>query len=106
MQAHLRPIERRVLAMRDEGLPVSEIAGRIKRSPDHVERMIRWTEIPRSRPARTRFPRALEARVLALRSQGESHEEIGRRLGRGPRFVRQVEGLAHFKMAMRLLGSD
>lgn len=106
MQSHLRPIERRVLAMREEGMPVSEIAERINRSPDHVERMIRWTEIPRSRPARKRSPRAIESRVLALRSRGESHEEIGRRLRRGSHFVRQVEGLAHFRMAMRLLGSD
>jgi transcriptional regulator len=106
MQPHLRPIERRVLAMRDEGLSVSEIASRINRSSDHVERVIRWTEIPRSRPAPARYPQAIETRVLALRSQGESHEQIGRRLGRGPRFVRQVEGLAHFRMAMSLLGSE
>ena len=105
MQAHLRPIERRVLAMRDEGLPVPEIADRIKRSPDHVERMIRWTEIPRSRPARKRSPRAVESRVLALRARGETHEEIARRLRRSSRYVRQVEGLAHFKLAMDLLGT-
>lgn len=106
MQAHLRPIERRVLAMRDEGQSVSEIAGRIKRSPGHVERMIVWTGIPRSGPAQRRSPRPIERRVLALRARGETHAEIGRRLRRSPRYVRQVEGLAHFTLAMHLLGAD
>ena len=38
--AKLRPVERRVLAMRDEGVHIDEIARRIDRSPSHVERVI------------------------------------------------------------------
>ena len=42
----LRPIERRILAMRSRGVSVEEIAERLKRSPQHIERIIEWTEIP------------------------------------------------------------
>jgi transcriptional regulator len=104
MNEHLRPIERRILSMRDEGLDTSEIASRLRRSPDYVERVIRLTLIPRSGPAPLRSPRALEQRVLALRAAGESHERIGERFRRGPAFIKQVEGLAHYSMAMDLLG--
>lgn len=100
---HLRPIERRVLAMRDDGLPASEIADRIRRSPDHVVRMIEWTEIPRSRPAPRTSARAMERRVLAFRSDGVTHEEIAVRFRRSPRFIRQVEGLAHYRRAIEIL---
>ena len=103
MNTNLRPIERRVLAMRDEGQDVEEIADRIKRSPDHVERIIEWSSIPRSGPARHRSPRPIENRVLALREEGESHERIARRFRRTPDFIRRVEGLAHYTLALRLL---
>lgn len=95
----LRPIERRVLAMVDDGVAVDDIAARLKRSPAYVRRMIRWARTPRTGPASRRLSDALERRVLALRRRGESHEEIGRRLGRSARSVRQVEGFAHFKQA-------
>jgi len=100
---HLRPIERRILAMREEGLGIAEIALRLKRSPEHVERMISWTEIPRSGPPMRRSPRPIERRVLALRSDGESHERIARRFLRSPGFIRRVEGLAHYTKALHLL---
>jgi DNA-binding CsgD family transcriptional regulator len=89
--------------MRDEGLHIDEIARRIDRSPGHVERVIVWTEIPRAgRPAR-RSPTALGRRVLALRAEGESHDEIGERFRRGPKYIRQVEGLAHYTQGLELL---
>lgn len=99
----LRPIERRVLAMRDDGLATAEIADRIRRSPDHVERMIQWTDIPRSGPPPRTSARAMERRVLALRSLGLDHDEIAARFRRGPRFIRQVEGLAHYRRALEIL---
>ncbi len=101
---HLRPVERRVLSMREAGQSVEEIAGRLKRSAAHVERIIAWTELPRSGPASRRASQALETRVLALRADGESYDRIGRRFNRGAAFIRQVEGLAHYRMAMDLLG--
>jgi DNA-binding CsgD family transcriptional regulator len=100
---HLRPLERRILALRAEGMTTDEIARRFNRSASRIEQIITWTEIPRSRPPAERFPRAIERRVLALRSQGESHERIGERFGRSARFIRQVEGLAHFRLARDLL---
>jgi DNA-binding CsgD family transcriptional regulator len=103
---YLRPLERRILDLRGDGLSVEEIAGRFKRSPAHVERIISWTEIPRSRPPVSRNPRPIEARVLALRGEGESHEQIATRFKRGPRSIRQIEGIAHFKLAHELLGSE
>lgn len=103
MTDHLRPVERRVLAMKEEGLSTEEIAGRIKRSPEHVERILEWSEIPRSRLPAQSSAEALERRVLALRHEGEGHEEIGRRFGKSGRFIRQVEGLAHYRRALELL---
>ncbi len=101
--AHLRPLERRVLAMRDEGVHIDEIAIRIDRSPAHVERVIEWTKIPRTGRQERRSPTAIERRVLALRAHGESHDEIGERFRRGPNYIRQVEGLAHYTQALELL---
>jgi DNA-binding CsgD family transcriptional regulator len=98
----LRPVERRILAMRSDGHTLHDIAGRLKRSPEHVERMIRWTEIPRSDEP-YKFTGALEARVLALREQGMDYEEIGRRFKRSARNVRLVEALAHYRRALSLL---
>lgn len=106
MDEHLRPIERRITSMYQEGLATDEIARRIKRSADHVERMLEWTSIPRSRPPMRRNPRAIERRVLHFRRQGESHEDIAVRFNRSPRSIRQIEGLAHYRMALDLLGSD
>jgi len=96
-------MERRVVAMSAAGLDHSEIAERIRRSPAHVEEVIGWSQIPRSRPPARRVHRALESRVLDLRSAGESHEQIATRFKRSPRFIRQIEGLAHFRLAMDLL---
>ncbi|HEX9644068.1 MAG TPA: hypothetical protein VGC11_08755 [Acidimicrobiia bacterium] len=103
MQDHLRPLERRVLAMRDDGLSVDDIAIRIRRSPRLVERIIAWTELPRSGPHVSRLPRAIERRVLVMRSEGHSYDAIGKRFGRAPRSIRQIEGLAHFRLAIDLL---
>lgn len=91
------------MAMAASGLDHAEIAERIRRSPEHVRRILGWAEIPRSRPPASRAPRAVEQRVLDLRASGESHEEIARRFKRSPRSIRQIEGLAHFRLAMDLL---
>ena len=105
MTQMLRPVERRVLMMRDEGVTLEEIARRIRRSPALVARIIQWTEIPRSGLPVKRKPRAIEQRVLALRAGGESYEQIGQRFNRSPRFIRQVEGLAHFQRGLELLAA-
>ena len=48
MHDHLRPVERRILALRESGESTELIADRLRRSPQHVERIIAWTAIPRS----------------------------------------------------------
>lgn len=99
---HLRPIERRILHMSDSGLSSEEIAQRVRHSPEHVERMIGWTEIPRSRRP-SKFTRALESRVLAMRDQGLGYEEIALKFRRSAGNIRQVEALAYYRRAVALL---
>ncbi|HEU4895181.1 MAG TPA: hypothetical protein VFT85_05040 [Acidimicrobiia bacterium] len=100
---HLRPMERRVLEMQESGVPVEEIAARFNRSPQFVERMLNWIEIPRSGSVSERSLTARQRRVLDMRGEGQSHAEIAMRFRRGERYIRQVEGLAHFKESQRLL---
>lgn len=99
----LRPLERRILTMRSEGVAIDDIAERLRRSPDFVERVIDWTEIPRSGSSRPSGLSPLGRRVLTLRAEGEDYETIGRRFKRSGRFIRQVEGMAHFRKGMRLM---
>jgi DNA-binding CsgD family transcriptional regulator len=112
MTTALRPIERRVLAMREAGMSDEEIGRRLKRSPEHVARIAAWATLParqgqesdgatRSRDG-VLSPR--QRRVMAMRSEGLSHAEIGRRFRRSERYIRQVEGLAHFRRYQDLLG--
>lgn len=89
--------------MRDAGIEPAEIGRRLRRSAAHVERMMLWAEIPRPARARDSGLRAIERRVLALREQGHSHDEIGRRFGRSAAHVRRIEGLAHYRLALQLL---
>lgn len=103
MTEHLRPLERRVVAMSAAGLDHSEIAAKINRSASHVERVLGWAEIPRNQPPPGKATMARERRVLDLRSAGESHDEIASRFKRSARSIRQIEGLAHFRLAMNLL---
>jgi hypothetical protein len=101
---NLRPLERRVLSLREAGHDLDEIARRFKRSPEHVERVLQWTEIPRTGPPPGLANRAMERRVLALRFEGESHGDIAGRFNRSPRFIERVEGFAHYRAAMDILG--
>ncbi len=84
MNENLRPLERCVLSMRDEGLDLDEIGGRIKRSPEQVQRIIGWTELPLRRAAPRLSAQAFERRVLALRASGESYDQIGGSSGTAP----------------------
>ena len=103
---HLRPMERRVLSMADEGVEIAEIAKRIRKTPDRVESIIAWTDIPRSRPTSRRSPSPVESRVMALLSEGETHEQVGQRFRKSARYVRQVAGLAHYRQGTELLSRN
>jgi DNA-binding NarL/FixJ family response regulator len=102
----LRPIERRVLDMQEEGVPVDEIAARFNKSPDFVERLLGWTDIPRNGNGNDRDLSPIERRVLDMRAEGASHAEIAEKFKKTERFIRQVDGLAHFKESLRLLDAD
>lgn len=100
---HLRPIERRVLDMHNDDVPVDEIASRFRKTPEFVERLIGWTDIPRNGSTTERYLTPIQRRVLDLRAGGESHSEIAAKFKKTERYIRQIEGLAHFKEGQRLL---
>ena len=102
----LRPIERRVLTMQRDGMSVEEIATRLRRTPQFVERVIEWTRIPRSERPKRSAPSPLERVVLKHRSNGATYEEIGEKLKRSGRFIRQVEGFAHYRKGLRLMSTS
>lgn len=89
--------------MRSEDVSIEEIAERLRKSPEFVKRVIDWTEIPRKGNPRSPGVSPLGRRVLTLRAEGEDHETIGKRFKRSGRFIRQVEGMAHFRKGMRLM---
>lgn len=104
MEQLLRPIERRVLALKASGQTTAEIARRFKRGEDHIERIIGWTDIPRSPRAKSRDGlRPVERRVLSLRNDGMSYEEIGVRFRRDADFARRVESIAQMRDQLGLL---
>ena len=102
---NVRPLERRIHSMRNQGMSLEEIAERFDRSTGHIARIIEWSSIPRPEPRVGRVAEAMERRVLRLRNEGETHEQIGRRFRRSARFSRQVEGLAHYRRGLALLSA-
>lgn len=99
----LRPMERRILKMKEAGTPIDEIASRLKKSPQFIERVLGWTEIPRRARTRDAVLTPLESRVLALSTEGEDTETIARKFKRTERFIRQVEGLAHYRKGLHMI---
>lgn len=107
MEQLLRPIERRVLALRAGGQTTAEIARRFKRGEDHIERIITWTDIPRRPREKPRNGlRPVERRVLSLRDDGVSYEDIGTRFRRDADFAKRVEHIALMRNELGLLAAD
>ncbi len=103
MNDRLRPIERRILELHRQGVDHGEIGARFRKSPEFVGRVLAWIEIPREpRGPRMEGHRAVERRVLDLRSQGLSHEEIGKRFARDARYSRRIEELARLRTDLGL----
>jgi transcriptional regulator len=65
--------------------------------------MISWTDIPRNGTTVARDLTPMQRRVLDLRADGRSRGEIASKFKKGESYIRQVEGLAHFKESQRLL---
>jgi DNA-binding CsgD family transcriptional regulator len=98
----LRPIERRVLRLSEQGTDHREIARRFRRSPDYIARVIGFARLPGRRRRRGHeVLRPVERRILDWRQQGADYAEIGPRFGRSPDFVERVERLAQYKLSLR-----
>jgi DNA-binding CsgD family transcriptional regulator len=98
----LRPIERRVLALKEAGVPDIEIAHRFRRGRRFIEQVVSLARLDgRDADKRTRRPGALrpvERRILSWRDRGMSPEQLADRFRRSPDFVRRVERLARYKL--------
>ena len=97
----LRPIERRVLALKDAGVPDTEIAHRFRRGRRFIEQVEELAHLD-GRDAKQRHRpgalRPVERRILAWRDRGMSSEEIAGRFRRSPDFVARVERIARYKL--------
>ncbi len=103
-----RPLARTVRRLADAGMPVAEIAWRLRRSPGHVSRVLYWSTLPRSsegqrRPSpstgATSALRPLERRVIQARDVGIDRTETAARLRRSPQHIARIETYADAKLA-------
>jgi transcriptional regulator len=97
----LRPIERRVLALKDAGVSDTEIAHRFRRGRRFIEQVEELAQIDGRDAQQRRRPGALrpvERRILAWRDRGMSAEELADRFRRSPEFVSRVERIARYKL--------
>jgi DNA-binding CsgD family transcriptional regulator len=98
----LRPIERRVLALKEAGVPDVEIARRFRRGRRFIEQVESLARLDgRHADRRARRPGALrpvERRILSWRDRGVSPEQLAQRFRRSPEFVTRVERLARYKL--------
>lgn len=101
--SRLRPLERRVLRLTEQGIDDVEIAWRFRRTPRFIRQVRDLAGVERAAPvaplrSEVRL-RPIERRVLRWRDQGLSHEELSPRFRRTPAFLEQVERLARHKLA-------
>ena len=103
----LRPIERRVVRLVDDGVDNVEIARRFQRTPAFIERVIEMAGLPGrgDHPARQARPidhalRPVERCILGWRARGAVPADIAIRLQRSTNFVERVEDLARYKLAV------
>lgn len=97
----LRPLERRVVRLVEDGVGQAEIAHRFKRTPEMIDRIIGLAALPAgavSATPRHELLRPLERRVLRWRETGADYGAIGARFRRSAGAVEQVERLAHYKL--------
>jgi len=98
----LRPIERRVLRLADEGVSHAEIARRFGHSPEFIERVMDLARMPgRSTRYDTRRLRPVERRVLGWLDKGATHAEIAPLFRRSPEFIARIEQFAQYKLSSR-----
>jgi DNA-binding CsgD family transcriptional regulator len=96
----LRPIERVVTRLRDQGVSAAEIGRRVGKRPGTVDRILSMVEMKEGVPASSRARsgyRPIERVVRRLRAGGESYGEIGHRLGKSGQQIRRIEGYMSLK---------
>lgn len=97
--ANLRPLERRVSRLSAAGVAPAEIGRRFNRSGDHIERVLRFADLPgRRAPGPQHGLRPLERRLLGWRDRGASPADLAVRFRRGPAHIERVLALAEYKL--------
>ncbi len=97
----MRPLERRVTKLVEEGVGEAEIARRFRRSPEMINRIVGMATLSTAaadHSASSQLLRPLERRVLRWREAGAGYDEISARFGRTVAGVQQVERLANYKV--------
>ena len=96
----LRPVERRVLRMSEQGLDDAEIGRRFRHSPEWAARVRALSGVPRPHGHHLRGDvlRPIERRVLRWRAAGADYDELAPRFRRSPDFIRRVEALAQYRL--------
>jgi DNA-binding CsgD family transcriptional regulator len=96
--AQLRPVERRMTRLAEEGVVPDEIGRRFNRSGEFVERVLEFATLPGRGPSReTGALRPLERRLLRWREQGATPTELADRFRRGPAYIERVLAYADYK---------
>lgn len=95
----LRPLERVVVRLDEDGASHHEIGRRIGKRPLTVRRILEMVNLKEGNgSSQGHRLRPVERVVLRLRSEGESYGEIGHRLSRSGRHVQNIERYAQFKL--------
>ncbi|HTL84817.1 MAG TPA: hypothetical protein VL856_06510 [Acidimicrobiia bacterium] len=97
--AHLRPIERRVTRLAEDGVVPDEIGRRFNRSGEFIERVLEFANLPGRRASQAHAGlRPIERRLLWWRDQGVSTYELADRFRRGPNHIERVLEYADLKL--------
>lgn len=102
---HLRPIERTVRRLTNDGQSTSEVAWRLRRSPGFINRVEAFSGIERTAGPSTDSDvlglglRPIERCVLNSLEAGAGYPEIAARLRRTPSYVARVERFAKLRLA-------
>jgi len=83
--------------MESEGVPVSEIAARVRRRPGTVRRLLEHGERSQVRAGSSGRLRPVERVVLEGLAAGQSHGVIASRIGRSGHQTRRIAAYARFK---------
>jgi hypothetical protein len=83
----------------EQGVDDAEIGQRFRHSPEWAARVRALAQVPRTRsPVHGDVLRPIERRVLRWRADGVDYDTMAPRFRRTPRYIRQVETLALYKL--------